>query len=181
MNLQDKKLIKNERGTPSNFINAISEIFPIELDVCCAEWNRKAERGLYYVSDEDNGLTQDWESRNWCNPPFSEIPQWVEKALCEADRGRQTLMLLPARIGSPWFYEIVFPISKLASDDDGRERVNWEPLRHRISFDPPPEWVGPWTSANFDCILVGFNMQEGLLSEIARAWHQEALRMRGRQ
>jgi phage N-6-adenine-methyltransferase len=159
MNLQDKKLIKNERGTPSNFINAISEIFPIELDVCCAEWNRKAERGLYYVSDEDNGLTQDWESRNWCNPPFSEIPQWVEKALCEADRGRQTLMLLPARIGSPWFYEIVFPISKLASD----------------------EWVGPWTSANFDCILVGFNMQEGLLSEIARAWHQEALRMRGRQ
>lgn len=36
-----------------------------------------------------------WGDRNWCNPPYSNILPWVNKATHEAANGRMSVLLIP--------------------------------------------------------------------------------------
>ena len=56
-----------------------------------------------YWTKENDALTQNWGWRNWCNPPYSDITPWVEKAIDEMNRGSLTAMLLPADTSVKWF------------------------------------------------------------------------------
>ena len=63
------------------------------LDVCAAHDSFKCQP---YFTIEDNSLVRSWAGLNWCNPPYSNIRPWVEKAALEANLGNRTVMLLPA-------------------------------------------------------------------------------------
>ncbi|MGL6296445.1 MAG: DNA N-6-adenine-methyltransferase, partial [Plesiomonas sp.] len=39
----------------------------------------------------------------WCNPPYSDISPWVQKAIEEAEKGVGTVMLLPVDMSVGWF------------------------------------------------------------------------------
>ena len=65
------------------------------LDVCA---NEATAKSLAYYSLEEKGqdaITLAWSQNNFCNPPFSNIMPFIDKAAYEATRGNTTTMLLP--------------------------------------------------------------------------------------
>ena len=78
-----------------------------DLDVCASHDSYKCRP---YFTIEDNSLIQPWALFNWCNPPYSNIRPWVEKAALEANIGNSTVMLLPADFSTQWF-KLVWDLS----------------------------------------------------------------------
>jgi len=78
--------------------------FKFDLDVCADSENAKCKK--YYTID-DNALLQDWDLFNFCNPPYSNIEPFINKAILEAQKGNHTCMLLPSRT-SNGYWETIF-------------------------------------------------------------------------
>jgi phage N-6-adenine-methyltransferase len=78
--------------TPWWFIKSLEDFtnLKIKLDVCCAANTAKA--AIFYSID---GTLLNWDGVNYCNPPYSDITPWVEKAQKESIKGAVTLMLIP--------------------------------------------------------------------------------------
>lgn len=55
-----------------------------------------------------DGLKKPWMKFNYCNPPYSDIRTWIEKAISESEGGGITVMLLPARTDTRWFQELLY-------------------------------------------------------------------------
>lgn len=104
----------DDRGTPQDFWDELNEQHRFTLDVAAAPHNAKTER--YYTRLAD-GLLQPWTGSVWCNPPYSGLDRWLEKAWAEWMRFRSTgngphtiVMLLPAnRPEQPWWQRWVEP------------------------------------------------------------------------
>lgn len=79
---KDKSGESDEYGTPQILFNVLNAEFCFGCDVCASEKNHKHE--IYY-DIEKNGLLQPWYWVNWCNPPYSKILPWVQKAISERD------------------------------------------------------------------------------------------------
>jgi len=93
--------------TPQDLFDKLSRQFAFELDVAAAPTNTKCER---FYTEADNGLVQPWATVNWCNPPYGRgIEKWVKKALEEVRNHNTTVMLLPARVDTRWFHDLVLP------------------------------------------------------------------------
>jgi phage N-6-adenine-methyltransferase len=92
--------------TPFDFFNPLHERFDFTLDAAALPHNAKCPR---FFTPEDDGLAQSWHGeRVWCNPPYSNIEPWVEKAR----RGRcdVAVLLLPAnRTEQGWWQRQVEP------------------------------------------------------------------------
>lgn len=68
----------DEWATPDDFFNQLNKEFNFTLDPCCTKQNHKCDK---YFTLEDDGLSQDWSGETvFCNPPYSQIAQWVKKA-----------------------------------------------------------------------------------------------------
>jgi phage N-6-adenine-methyltransferase len=79
--------------------------FAFTLDACTTAENNKSER---FFSPYDNGLSQRWEGRVWCNPRYGRaVGQWVKKAWQAALSGEAELVvcLLPARVDTAWWHD----------------------------------------------------------------------------
>lgn len=74
-------------------------------DVCCSERNIPAI--IHFIEGERNGLTEDWEYYNWCNPPFNEAKKWIEKAYKEQQKGNTTCMLIPVRTETKYWHDFI--------------------------------------------------------------------------
>jgi hypothetical protein len=88
----------------------------------------------------------------WCNPPYSNIRPWVEKAWAEWLHGDVPLvvMLLPAnRTEQGWWQDLVEPWR----DRDGAPSVEF--LRGRTRFIAPgADGIGPNERPPFGCCLL---------------------------
>lgn len=107
-------LIKPDRdtwSTPPDLWQAICAEFGTPLlDVCASAKNAKC--GLFYT-EAQNGLVQPWlrdGGLNFCNPGYSNVAPWLEKAYQEAQFGACSIVLthvtLAARV-KPYFAEAV--------------------------------------------------------------------------
>ncbi len=56
---------------------------------------------------EIDGLLIDWYKLNYVNPPYSDLSDWVSKAIAESKEGNITIMLLPAKTDQSWFHWII--------------------------------------------------------------------------
>jgi len=56
-----------------------------------------------------NGLYGDWKNYNFVNPPFEirTLEKFVDKAVNEAQKGKISIMLLPAKTDQAWFHNII--------------------------------------------------------------------------
>lgn len=91
-------------ATPRSLIERLEKEFgKFDLDVCASEKNKVCER---FYSKEQNGLEQDWSGLVWCNPPYSNKLEWIEKAHLEAQKGAKTIVLLPAFTETHFFREL---------------------------------------------------------------------------
>lgn len=149
----------DDRGTDQTFFDATAERFGgFTLDVAAAAHNAKCPD---YFTREVDGLSRDWltssgdPSRVWCNPPYSDIRSWVEKAHDEWTNGHVDLiaMLLPAnRVEQRWWQDLVEPFR----DGRGGHRfLSVEFLPGRMRFDRPDWTPGPkGDRPPFGCCLV---------------------------
>lgn len=99
----------DDRGTDPVLFARLTERFSFDIDVAASNANAKCER---YFTRETDGLAQPWAGRVWCNPPWSTLRPWVEKAWREWDAGRvdAIVMLLPAnRTEQTWWQDLVEP------------------------------------------------------------------------
>lgn len=80
-----------------------------DLDPCADELSCWGEK---FFTKKDDGLLQLWHGRVFCNPPWSNVAPWVEKAWQElvAFRALSVTFLLPDnRHGTPWWQTWIEP------------------------------------------------------------------------
>lgn len=144
----------DDRATTPEVFSPLEERFGFTIDVAASERNRKVER--FYSIDED-GLAQSWAGeRVWCNPPYSNIGEWVEKAWGEQD-AELIAMLLPAnRTEQRWWQEMVEPFRDRAGSP-----LTTEFFAGRLRFIAhDKERVEPNERPPFGCVLLIWNYEE---------------------
>jgi len=93
--------IKDSWQTPKEIFNALDNEFDFTCDVAASKENRLC---AYHFSEEFNALKEEvWGSVNYCNPPYSNITPWVEKAIEQHALGQTIVMLVPADTSVKWF------------------------------------------------------------------------------
>lgn len=94
-------------GTPQIYFDVVNTVYHFTVDICANDQNFKMRP---YMTEADDSLSMEWHGRIWCNPPYSDIRPWVEKALMEVQCGHAEIvvMLLPASVGSNWFHDLIY-------------------------------------------------------------------------
>ena len=111
--------IKDLWQTPKKMFYTLNDEFEFECDVASSDANHFC---CDYLTETDDALNCDWMFVNWCNPPYSNITPWVEKAIEQHALGKATVMLVPSDTSVKWF--------KLAFDSCNEVRF----ISGRISF-----------------------------------------------
>jgi len=102
--------------TPNWLYEALDKEFGFDLDPCPFQPN-------WTPGIHQNGLDLDWNGhRVFCNPPYSNILPWVEKAYASS---ALTVFLLPSRTDTAWYHIL---------HDHGAEIRHY---RKRINFVAP--------------------------------------------
>lgn len=122
----------DDRRTDAGLWLELHSRFGFTVDAAATAENAMLPR---YWTRQDDALQQSWAGeRVWCNPPYSRVAPWVEKAWGECRRGCELIvMLLPAvRCEQRFWQRLVEPF---------RERPG-SPLR--TEFLPGrPRFTGP--------------------------------------
>lgn len=116
--------------TPDTFMDAVKKRLDLGdegfmRDLAANADNTKAD---WFYTEEDDALKCQWTFNmeyhgwNWCNPPYSDLGPWVEKAWAESRKGAKIAMLIPASVGSNYWAKWV----------DGKAYVTF--LNGRITF-----------------------------------------------
>ena len=87
--------------TPKALFERLNLEFKFNMDVCASDENTLVEHN--YWTEKDNSLKQNWGFSSWCNPPYSKIMPWVEKAISEHKQGCTVVMLVPSDPSVKWF------------------------------------------------------------------------------
>jgi phage N-6-adenine-methyltransferase len=130
----------DDRGTTPEMFDPLHERFRFTLDVAASDTNAKCDR---YFTRADDGLAQSWAGeRVWCNPPYSDLGAWVQKAWDEHLWSPLIVMLVPAnRTEQAWWQDLVEPSRDRPDEKDLSFRVEF--LRGRPRFIRPDAVIGP--------------------------------------
>jgi phage N-6-adenine-methyltransferase len=94
------KEIRDLWRTPRELFWNLHSEFYFVCDVAASADNRLCS---WYFTEEQNALVVEWKSSNWCNPPYSNIGPWVDKAIEQHALGKTIVMLLPSDTSVRWF------------------------------------------------------------------------------
>jgi hypothetical protein len=73
-----------------------------DLDPCGSHRQEKPIALKVYRYPEDDGLFLPWVGAVFVNPPFSELPKWVNRFVLH----RNGVLLVPARVEVEWFWRL---------------------------------------------------------------------------
>lgn len=91
----------DDRQTAPEVFDPLHERFGFTVDVAALPHNAKLPR---YFTPEQDGLEQSWAGeRVWCNPPYSAIEPWVQKAW--TSHAELVVMLIPANRTEQGFWQ----------------------------------------------------------------------------
>lgn len=147
--------IVDNRATTFEVFELLDRRFHFTIDVAASLENTKCTR---FFSSKENGLDCSWgHERVWCNPPFSSIRPWVEKAWYEwavETSPELIVMLLPAnRTEQSWWQELVEPYRL-----NGQLGVEF--LAGRMRFlSPGEDTIKPNSRPPFGCCLVIWDLK----------------------
>jgi site-specific DNA-methyltransferase (adenine-specific) len=112
-------------STPEKVYDALNQEFDFDFDPCPLQ------------STEKLGLLERWGRRVFCNPPYSNIENFLEKGLIEMENGNTDVIvyLLPSRTGTKWFHRLV----------KDKAEIRW--IRGRLKFG------GSKINAPFDSMI----------------------------
>lgn len=100
-------------STPQKFYDKLNKEFNFDLDPCATIENAKCD---LYFTEEENGLTQDWEGFTvFCNPPYGRVlKEWVQKSYEESLKpNTKVVMLIPARTDTIYFHKYIYNIANI--------------------------------------------------------------------
>ena len=98
----------DEWGTPPEVWRPISRaVGGFDLDPCSGAEQSRIASSAYTI--EDDGLRQSWFGAVWINPPYSDIPPWLECSIAEVrqDNVDTVVLLLPVRSSTQWWHTYV--------------------------------------------------------------------------
>lgn len=137
----------DDRALPAADFAVLNERFQFTVDAASSNENTKLDR---HWTEEDNGLAQSWAGeRIYCNPPFSSISPWVEKAWSER-AADLIVMLLPAnRTEQTWWQSQIEPFR-----DQPGSVLSVEFMKGRLRFLKPGQTeIKPNERPPFGCVL----------------------------
>lgn len=88
--------------TPLWLFNWLNDRFKFDIDLAASKENRKCEA---YFSKENDALNKDWHkngSVGFCNPPYSNISPWLERARIYREEDFKSVFVLPSPKGDNW-------------------------------------------------------------------------------
>ncbi len=93
--------IKDSWQTPIEIFRHLNAEFEFTLDVASSKDNTLCS---VYIDEAEDALSSvEWCRTNWCNPPYSNIGPWVDKAIEQYKLGNTTVMLVPSDTSVKWF------------------------------------------------------------------------------
>jgi len=95
-------IFKSERDnwkTPRKFYEELNKEFNFNFDPCPP-------------NPEFDGLNIEWKKRNFINPPFSKVSEWIEKGYKESLKKKLCVFLVASRTDTRWFHNFVLPYAK---------------------------------------------------------------------
>lgn len=91
--------------TPKTFFDYIQKTFKVKfkIDVAADKKNALCKK---FIDKKENALENTWDRLAWCNPPYSQAYEFVERCSKNAlmDYG-STFVLLAARTDRDWWHE----------------------------------------------------------------------------
>lgn len=104
--------ISDEWSTPIELYKALDNEFNFDFDPCPL---RKISYPLLNLKSEKeiDGLSIEWGSCNYVNPPYSEINKWCEKAVREWKKGKTVVMLIPSRTDTKYWHNYIMQASEI--------------------------------------------------------------------
>jgi len=84
--------------TPKDFYDYLDAEFDFDFDPCPVN-----------CLEDRLAFNCEWGSSNFINPPFSNIRNWIVKALHELLKGKRSVFLIPARVNTDYWHELIFP------------------------------------------------------------------------
>ncbi len=90
----------DEWSTPQDVYDKLNAEFRFADDACP-------------LAGDSNGLMREWRSPCFCNPPYSSISVWCEKAALEAAAGKTVVLLIPSRTDTRWWHRFVMQASEI--------------------------------------------------------------------
>jgi phage N-6-adenine-methyltransferase len=107
---------KNDKWkTPAHLYDEWNKEFKFTYDPCPIEW----------APGDADGLTTDWGTSTFCNPPYSQTAAWIKKAHSEWKKGKTVVMLINAVTDTKAFHEYIY----------GQAELRF--IKGRISFIDP--------------------------------------------
>ncbi len=101
--------LKDRWRTPDWLFDYVDRLFDFDIDLAADDENTKCET---WYSEEVDALNHRWHQstskKGWCNPPYSDITPWLEKAWEEARAGFTTVLLVPTPNGENHYRDHVF-------------------------------------------------------------------------
>lgn len=135
--------LRQEWETPPDFWEAVNRIFQFQIDVCALPQNTKCKEFLQPVMD---ALITEWCwidtyeptfavgealipcTRAWCNPGFSDVLPWHEKAYAEAQKSPSAVVVV---IGIPGASQEWYRFAQTHADEI-------------IDLSPRVHFLAPW-------------------------------------
>lgn len=120
--------LRQEWRTPDDFFCVLNNEFGFELDAAATRENAKCP---HFLSPDTDALAEAWLDRFtsvFCNPGFSNLMPWIEKAHIESARASCGVVVVVA-LCSPstrWW----------ACAEEWATEIRL--LRPRVQFEPPP-------------------------------------------
>lgn len=145
----------DERFTPRSVFDPLRREFGFTLDVCATAESAKLPR---FWTKADDALARSWAGeRCWCNPPYSDITPWVNKALSEVSAGcLLVVQLLPAWTDREWWESYVEPYRDGRGYPKPGVTLETRFVRGRITFGFPgnPEGEGAGSPPFWTVLLI---------------------------
>jgi phage N-6-adenine-methyltransferase len=103
---KDKSFDKDSLRTPQFIYDWLDEKYKFNVDLAASDEHHLHIR---YFTKELSALNKRWAGfmdAGFCNPPYSDIDPWVEKAIKEANEGFTTVFIIPDFNGEGRFNQI---------------------------------------------------------------------------
>ena len=110
--------------TPMNVFNYFNDQYDFDVDICAQDHTAKCAN---YLTKEQDALSKSWcfeGDRIWCNPPYSDIKPWIEKAIEAKSDGSLVVMLVMADQSVGWFKRALSEVNEIVIVTGGRLSFN---------------------------------------------------------
>lgn len=94
---------RDEARTPDWLFKWLDSDYHFEIDLAATKMNKHCRD---YFCENDDALSQEWAngySVGFCNPPYSNIGPWFDKATFEALHGFTTVFVVPTFNGDSYW------------------------------------------------------------------------------